>query len=164
MCNTTTQTDNTSFQERLKHVAQQCAEGADIQTVWHDFLYSILEEWNADIQMNLCDAVAIMLSATGLNESIICRGFMDYVRHMLLGVKRNEKGIAFWFKLPAEIQMFPQKMQHKKRVFMMTVAVFETINYWCWHDSVSISFNGESLIDVLENGSIHVDWASYQQP
>lgn len=46
---------------------------------------------------------------------------------------------------------------------MMTIAVFETINYWCsyWYYA-PISFNRDSLIDVLENGSISINWASYQ--
>lgn len=53
--------DNRSFQESLRDMALQCADGADIHTAWHDFLYSILKEWNADIQMDLHEAVAIML-------------------------------------------------------------------------------------------------------
>lgn len=48
---------------------------------------------------------------------------------------------------------------------MMIIAVFETINYWCSYDWYqNILFNRESLIDVLENGSILIDWASYQRP
>lgn len=160
MCNTI-QTDSRSFQEKLKHVAQQCAEGADIHIAWHDFLYSILKEWNANIQMDLHDAVVIMLWATGLNRFT----FRDYLRYLvLLGVMQNKNGINFWFKIPTEMQELPSEMRRKKRIFMMTIAVFETINYWCWYDSSFISFNRESLIDVLENGFIHIDWTSYQRP
>lgn len=111
----TTQKDNRSFQESLRDMALQCADGADIHTEWHDFLCSILKEWNADIQMDLHEAVAIMLSAAGLNEFVIYRGFMDYVRYLSLGVKRSENGIDFWFKPPAELQSLPEAMLSKTK-------------------------------------------------
>ena len=41
------------------------------------FLYSILKEWNADIQMDLHDSVAIMLLATGLGKFIGQKGFFN---------------------------------------------------------------------------------------
>lgn len=148
------------FQECLVSVAQQCADGTDIQTGWHDFLLSILKKWDADIQMNLNDAVIIMLSAAGLDKSINYKGFSYYTLLMKFGIKLK---IDFWFKLPTELQMLPQEVQHKKRIFMMTIAVFETINYWCsyWYYA-PISFNRDSLIAVLENGSISINWESYQ--
>lgn len=148
------------FQECLVSVAWQCADGADIHIAWRDFLFAILKNWNADIQMDLHDAVAIMLSAAGLDESIKYKGFSFYSFSMGLGFRPN---IDFWFKLPAELQRLPQEVQYKKRIFMMTVAVFETINYWCsyWYYA-PISFNRDSLIAVLENGSISINWESYQ--
>lgn len=154
----TTQKDNRSFQESLRNMALQCADGADIQSAWHDFLFAILKNWNVKIQMNLHDAVVIMLSAAGLNESINYKGFSYYTLFMKFGIKLK---IDFWFNLPIELQMLPQEVQYKKRIFMMTVAVFETINYWCSYYA-PISFNGDSLIDVLENGSISINWESYQ--
>lgn len=88
---------------------------------------------------------------------------MDYVLRLSLGVKRNKNGIVFGFKLPTELQKLPREIQHKKRIFIMTIAVFETINYWYWHDPPTIIFNREYLIDVLENGITHIDWTSYQE-
>lgn len=156
----TAQANNKSFQESLRNMAQQCADGADIHIAWHNFLFAILRNWNTDIQMNLYDAVNIMLSATGLDEFIKYKGFPYYtLLIMRFGI---EPKIDFWFKLPAELQMLPQEVQHKKRIFMMTVAVFETINYWCWHDWYHILLNREALIGVLENGSISINWTSYQ--
>ena len=140
-------------------MALQCADGADIQTAWYDFLLSILKNWNADIQMDLHEAVVIMLSAAGLDESINDNGFSFYASLMRMGIKLK---INFWFKLPTELQLLPQEEQYKKRIFMMTIAVFETINYWCWYYWYHIVFNSKSLIDVLENGSISIDWTSYQ--
>lgn len=107
--------DNRSFQESLRDMALQCADGADIHTAWHDFLCSILKEWNADIQMDLHEAVAIMLSAAGLNEFVIYREFMDYVRYLSLCVKRSENGIDFWFKPPTELQSLPEAMLSKTK-------------------------------------------------
>lgn len=158
------QKDNSSFKDSLKYMALQCTNGTDIHTAWHDFLQILLNEWNADIQMNLDDAIAFILSAAGLNEYIIRSrfvgiGFFNYC--ILSSVKQNK--IKFWFKLPADLQMFPQEIQHKKRIFLMTVAIFETINYWCWHDSPFLIFNKEQLINVLENGSVNIDWKFYQQ-
>lgn len=46
----------------------------------------------------------------------------------------------------------------------MTIAIFETINYWCWHDApVQISFDSEGLKEVLRYGSINIDWNSYKK-
>lgn len=156
----TIQKNNRSFQESLRDMALQCADEADIHIAWHNFLFAILKNWNADIQMNLHDAVAIMLSAAGLDESIKYKGFSFYTFSMGLGIRPK---IDFWFKLPAELQRLPQEVQYKKMIFMMTIAVFETINYWCsyWYYA-PISFNRDSLIDVLENGSISINWESYQ--
>ena len=140
-------------------MALQCADGTDIQTAWHNFLLSILTNWDADIQMDLHDAVVIMLSAAGLNESVNYKGFSFYTLPMRLGIKLK---INFWFKLPTELQWLPQEEQYKKRIFMMTIAVFETINYWCSYYWYHIVFNRESFIGVLENGSISIDWTSYQ--
>lgn len=146
------------FQECLISVAQQCAEGADIHTTWHDFLLSILTNWDADIQMDLHEAVVIMLSAAGLNESVNYKGFLFYTLPMRLGIKLK---IDFGFKLPAELRSLPESMQSKKKIFMMTIAIFETINYWCSYYWYHIVFNREFLIDVLENDSINIDWTSY---
>lgn len=148
-----------SFQECLVSVAQQCADGADIHIAWYDFLLTILKNWNADIQMDLHDTVVIMLSAAGLDESINYKGFSYYTLLMKFGIKLK---IDFWFKLPSELQRLPHEVQYKKRIFMMTIAVFETINYWCWYNSPIVTFNRKSLIDVLENGSISINWTSYQ--
>lgn len=155
-----TQVNNKSFQESLRDMALQCADGADIHIAWHDFLFAMLKNWNAKIQMDLNDAVIIMLSAAGLDKSINYKGFSYYTLLMRSGIKLK---IDFWFNLPIELQMLPQEVQYKKRIFMMTVAVFETINYRCsyWYYA-PISFNRDSLIDVLENGSISINWASYQ--
>lgn len=147
------------FQECLASIAHQCSEGTDIHTAWHDFLLSILTNWDADIQMDLHEAVVIMLSAAGLNESANYKEFSFYTSLMRMGIKPK---INFWFKLPTELQRLPQEEQYKKRIFMMTIAVFETINYWCSYYWYHIVFNRESLIDVLENGSICIDWTSYQ--
>ena len=97
--------DNRSFQESLRDMVLQCDEGADIHTAWHVFLYSILKEWNADIQMDLHDSVAIMLSATGLGKFIGQKGFF-YDLYTVFGIKRN----FFWFKLPSELQNLPREM------------------------------------------------------
>ncbi len=44
----------------------------------------------------------------------------------------------------------------------MTIAVFETINYWFWYDhNISIVFNKETLSHALECGKIYIDWDSY---
>lgn len=160
----TLQADNKSFQENLGDVAQRCANGANIYITWHNFLSTILKNWNADIQMDLHDAVDIMLSAAGLNKFINYKGFPEYfhsfnVSFNVLDLKPNKNKIKFWYKLP-----FLKKIQIRKRIFMMTISVFETINYWCWYDSpVSISFNRDSLINTLNNGSISINWALYQR-
>lgn len=129
------------FHESLVSVAQQCADGTDIQTAWHDFLFAILKNWNADIQMDLHEAVVIMLSATGLDESINYKGFSFYTPLIRMGIKLK---INFWFKLPSELHRLPQEEQCKRRIFMTTIAVFETINYWCSYYWYHIVFNRES--------------------
>lgn len=79
--------DNRSFQESLRNMALQCADGADMHIAWHDFLFAILKNWNAKIQMNLHDAVVIMLPAAGLNESVNYKGFSYYTLLMRFGIK-----------------------------------------------------------------------------
>ena len=137
-----------SFYEHLRYIACQCVlKPEELSTIWYDYLSFILANWHANIQIELHEAINICLSATEI----------DVFPHLSL-IERHE----FWFKLPEELYNLPKGIQQMGMIYMNTIAVFETINYWCWHDApLSVSFNKDNLLSVLESGDIDIDWTNY---
>lgn len=107
--------------------------------------------------MNLWEATDVMLNSTGYQHG---RGW--FVR----------KDYNFWYKYENDTYLnFPFNIAHrtiglnlrKERAFKMTIAVFETINYWCYYtDPLRITLTREDLLNKLINGSIYIDWNSYK--
>ena len=136
------------FQENLKYTAwQSIREPESLETIWCNFLSSILDHWQASVEIELGEATDILINAAGIN---LCPH-----------VSPSDKG-DFWYKPPQELYSMPKGVQEFGMIYMNIIAVFETINYWCWHDApVSITFNKENLLSVLACGSITIDWSNY---
>lgn len=137
-----------AFNEHLRYIACQCVlKQENLATIWCDYLSYILDNWHANIQIELNDAIDICLSASGINIS----------PHFSLIEKKE-----FWYKLPEELYNLPKGIQQMGMIYMNTITVFETINYWCWHDApVPVTFNKDNLLSVLESGKIDIDWSNY---
>lgn len=137
-----------AFCEHFRDVACQCIlKPEDLAAIWCDCLSFILDNWHANIQIDLNEAIDICLSATEIKV----------FPHLSL-TERNE----FWLKLPEELYNLPKGIQQMGIIYMTTIAVFETINYWCWHDApVSVTFDKNNLLSVLANGNMDIDWSNY---
>lgn len=134
---------------------QMCAlryakEHAPIHNEWNDMLSSILHNWDADVKMSPYEAVDYMMAVCGygsLGEEIVGHDEHD-----------------FWFLQSEQYKALDLDESKNKRLYYMTIAIFETINYWCWHDApVQITFHSEGLKEVLRYGNIHIDWNSYEK-
>lgn len=75
------------------------------------------------------------------------------VEIMLESIGRNESREPwFWYC----------RREPNASLFKITIAIFETINYWCWWEApVSIDFNRTNLIKNLANAEIDIDWSFY---
>lgn len=137
-----------SFHEHLSYIASQCVlNQEELAAIWRDYLSFILDKWHASIQIDLNEAIEICLTATEI----------EVFPHLsLIGKKK------FWFKLPEDLYNLPKGIQQMAMIYMNTIVVFETINYWCWHDApVSIIFNEDNLLSVMACGKLDIDWSNY---
>ena len=144
-------TDKLDFHTELQQTAFRCAYGtAHIQDEWINMLLLILNEWDAAVKMDLGEAVDYMMS--------VC-GYDDFGERPLFSDKSG-----FWFLQSEQYMNFGLDESKSKRLYCVTIAIFETINYWCWHDApVQITFDSEGLQGVLRYGSINIDWNSYEK-
>lgn len=135
-----------SIHIQIEQTAIQCTKmpkkGIDLK--WYRLLDSVLTHWEANVRMDLWDAVKIMKqSAEG-------------------------KNYVFWYSKMHPVSRWRAAFFPSYRAYVMykrTIAIFETINYWChYEDPISINFNQESLLDVLEKGRIAIEWNDYQLP
>lgn len=89
---------------------------------------------------------------------------MTVCRYGLLGeetIELNETD--FWFLQSEQNKTLGLDVSKSKRLYYITIAIFKTINYWCWHEApVPITFDSESLKGVLRYGSINISWNSYE--
>ena len=139
------------FHAELQKCALRCAKGlAPIHDEWNDMLSFILYNWDVDVKMSPYEAVDYMMTICGygsLGEEIIGHDEHD-----------------FWFLQSEQYKALDLDESKNKRLYYMTIAIFETINYWCWHDApVQITFDSEGLKEVLRYGNIHIDWNSYEK-
>ena len=137
------------FHSELQRCALRCAKGhAPIHHEWNDMLSSILHNWNANIKMSLYEAVDYMMSICGygyLGEATVAQDEQD-----------------FWFLQSEQCKVLGLDESKSKRLYYITIVIFETINYWCWHDApLQITFDSEGLKCVLRYGNINIDWNSY---
>lgn len=146
----------------IQKTALACAnEEIYFDALWHDLLERMLLYWHADIKMNLWEATNVMLNSAGYQYG---RGWFV------------TKEYDFWYKYENDDCLnVPPISPHivigvavglnfrKERAFKMTIAVFETINYWCnFTDPLRITLTREDLLQTLINGRIHIDWNSYK--
>lgn len=114
---------------------------------WKYTLTKLLIHWEAEVEMDLDEAASIMLNTA----------FPSY-HDKLFG--NND----FWFKAEEYVSNLPlpSYIKNKACIYMMTIAIFETIAYWCWHDApLQIVFNELNLKGILKNGNINIDWSQY---
>ena len=139
------------FHAELQKCALRCTKSlVPIHNEWSDMLLSILHNWDADIKMSLNEAVDYMMDVCGYE----CFG------EEIIGHDEHD----FWFLQSEQYKALDLDDSKGKRLYYMTIAIFETINYWCWHDApVQISFDSEGLKEVLRYGSINIDWNSYKK-
>lgn len=141
----------TDFHAELQKCALRCAKGlAPIHDEWNDMLSSILQNWDADVKMSPYEAVDYMMAVCGY-------GYLG--EETIVYDEPN-----FWFLQSEQWKALGLEESKDKRLYYITIAIFETINYWCWHDApVQITFDPEGLQGVLRYGSISIDWNSYKK-
>ena len=137
------------FHSELQKWAFRCALGlVPIQDAWSYMLSSILNNWKVYIRMSLDEAVYYMMNVCGYSifgEEIIA-----------------SENSEFWFLYSEKYKTLHTDESKGIRLYYLTIAIFESINYWCWHDApVQITFDFEGLKDVLRYGDIQIDWDSY---
>ncbi len=139
------------FHAELQMCALRCAmRHAPIHDEWNDMLSSILHNWEAYIKMSLYEAVDYMMTVCGYG----------YLGEEIIGLDQSD----FWFIQSEQYKALVLEESKSKRLYYMTIAIFETINYWCWHDApVQITFDSEGLQGVLRYRSISIDWNSYKK-
>ena len=139
------------FHTELQKCAFSCAKGlAPIHDGWNDMLSSILHNWDADVKMSPYEAVDYMMTVCGFS----------YLGEETIELDESD----FWFLQSEQCKALGLEESKSKRLYYITIAIFETINYWCWHDApVQITFDSEGLIEVLRLGNIHIDWNSYEK-
>lgn len=139
------------FHIELQKCALRCAkEHAPIHDEWNGMLSSILQNWDSDVKMNPHEAVGYMMTICGYS----------YLGEETIELDESD----FWFLQSEQCKTLGLEESKSKRLYHMTIAIFETINYWCWHDApIQIAFDSEGLKEVLRYGNIHIDWNSYEK-
>lgn len=139
------------FHAELQMTALNCAHAcASVQDEWNDMLSTILHNWDAEIKMSQFEAVDYMMNVCGYG----------YFGKDTIGIDTSD----FWFLQSEQYKNLKLEGSKCKRLYYVTIAVFETVNYWCWHDSpVPITFDSKGLKEVLAFGNIRIDWDSYEK-
>ena len=139
------------FHAELQMCALRCVMGhAPIHDEWNDILSSILQNWDADVKMSPYEAVDYMMTICGYG----------YLGEETIELDESD----FWFLQPEQCLALGLEESKSKRLYYITIAIFETINYWCWHDApVQITFDSEGLKGGLRYGRINIDWNSYKK-
>ena len=139
------------FHAELQKTAFRCANGLSlIHDEWNVILSSILGNWDADVKMSLYEAVDYMMAVCGYG----------YLGEETIELDESD----FWFLQSEQCKALVLDESKSKRLYYMSIAIFETINYWYWHDApVQITFNFEGLKGVLRHGSICINWNSYKK-
>ena len=141
----------------LQKTAIACANKTIyFDALWHELLESMLKYWRAEIKMDLWDATKVMLNSAGYHYG---RGWIITANYDLWYKYENDG-------FPSGILQVINPCFHpfvKERAFKMTIAVFETINYWCYYtDPLRITLTKEELLNTLKYGRIHIAWNSYK--
>lgn len=69
---------------------------------------------------------------------------------------------AFWFDAEEHLSNIPLYFRYNISIYMRTIAIFETIAFWCWHNApLQITFDEMSLKDMLQNGRISINWSEF---
>ena len=143
-----------NIHEEIQKAALMSAnKGSHFDAIWHGLLERLLQHWEADVQMDLWEATNLMLRSAGY--------FYESDWHDI----HPSMNYELWYKYEEDsLSLLTGLIWNRKDVvYKMTIAVFETINYWCWHESLlNITFNREELKRTLRYGSICIDWNSYQ--
>lgn len=143
--------EEADFHVKLQRCAHRCAKGiTPIHDEWNDMLSSILHNWKADIKMSSYEAVDYMMT--------VCS------RYCYLGEETmTQEDPNFWFFQSEQCKPLGLDESESKRLYYITIALFETINYWCWHEApLPITFDSKGLEGVLRYGRIYIDWYSYE--
>lgn len=135
----------------ILETARLCAEGEDICKCWYSLLSQMMRYWNATINMNLDEAILFCLNAANISpDSDDIQKAIDYAPHY---TNIDSQRPCLWYKDNSPIRAMS--------IYRVTVALFETINYWCWHDSpLPITLNSSGLADCLQ-APVHIEWEKY---
>lgn len=147
--------------EDIKKTAIACAsKGSHFDALWHELLERMLNHWQADIQMDLWDATKVMLHCAGYYNDSDWRVTNNY--DLWYQYENDASNIKSNYRVfPVINSCLPLFCQ--ERAFKITIAVFETINYWCYYTNpVRITLTEENLIQTLKYGNIHIKWDSYK--
>lgn len=139
----------TDFQIRLLRNAQYCAlvhgGGECFWANWLDMLSNILHHWSVAVKMDKNHAIGYMIEVSGVWHE-------------------PSNNCDFWFLNSLDYQELCANGPQWNRVYYVTIAVFETLNYWCWHSApLSITLNADILAKILKKGKIHIDFSAYDE-
>lgn len=137
------------FHIELARTARCCVDICNdrnlVEEKWCDMLSRILTNWMASVEIDLCEAVEYLLDTSGIFGSNLSYSSCD-----------------FWFLNSLDYQELCINRPRRDRVYYVTIAIFETLNYWCWHDApLPITFNADTLATTLKEGGIYIDFSAY---
>jgi len=138
----------TDFQIQLLKDARKCAtifhNRNHLWGAWLDMLYPICSHWGVSVEMNVYEATKYMMDVSGIYGS------------------NPSNNCDFWFLNSLDYQELCANKPQQDRVYYITIAIFETLNYWCWHSApLSITLNADTLATILKEGVIHIDFSAY---
>lgn len=148
-------TQGRAVHDAIQTTALECAsKGSHFDALWYELLEVVLSNCKVDINMDLWEATYLMLRCAGYYYDNDWRD------------THPTNNYEFWYKYENDESIEIPIISCKNRnyiAFRMTIAMFETINYWCCHNRpLAIMLNSENLYNVMKNGRINFDWDSYR--
>lgn len=140
----------TDIHLEIAQSAKLCSNGSVlIAEEWEKLLSLILNNWEAAIYMDLQQAISYLMEVCGY----------DFLGNEIFSHDKSQ----FWFLQSEQFENLKKDGSYRHSLYYITIAVFETINYWCWHDyPTPVLFDFTQLKEVLINGFIQINWDSYQ--
>lgn len=138
----------TDFQTRLLRTACHCTTICYnrnlVREKWYTMLSHILSNWNVSVEMDLHEAIKYMIDVSGVCDS------------------NPSHNCDFWFLNSLNYQELCANGPQRDRVYYVTIAIFETLNYWCWHSApLPITLNMDTLATILKEGKVYIDFSAY---
>ena len=151
------------FNEALKYCATLCVQQPfNMLALWEEFFYNLVEKWRPHVEFNIEMEEAIYLLYGAAYNAGLYRNDDSHELCVLHDYSPPRSDVHFWYKVPDELKSLPKGVQSMSYIYMITIVIFETINYRCWHNyHVGVELNRESILELLEYGEINIYWDQY---